>query len=130
MIVNSLTNHVYTPWGVRYNEFKWRNEWYTFLKLYDKELKETNSFRKNTTNSVSHIICWFDRNIIQRIGIDNKVTIQVRIRIICGMINKLFIPTVTREMKIEFMECIWDTYKQMDKSWSDYYCLNILGLPF
>ena len=79
---------------------------------------------------ISHIICWFDRNVIQRIGIDNKVTIQVRIRIICGMINKLFIPTVTREMKIEFMECIWDTYKQMDKSWSDYYCLNILGLPF
>lgn len=130
MIVNSLTNRVYTPWGVRYNEFKWRNEWYTFLKLYDKELKETDSFRKNTTNSVSHIICWFDRNVIQRIGIDNRVTIQVRIRIICGMINKLFIPTVTREMKIEFMECIWDTYKQMDKSWSDYYCLNILGLPF
>lgn len=130
MIVNSLTNHVYTPWGIRYNEFKWRNEWYTFLKLYDKELKETDSFRKNTTNSVSHIICWFDRNVIQQISIDNKVTIQVRIRIICGMINKLFIPTVTREMKIEFMECIWDTYKQMDKSWSDYYCLNILGLPF
>lgn len=130
MLVNSLTNHVYTSWGVRYNEFKWRNEWYTFLKLYDKELKETDSFRRHTTNSVGHIICWFDRNVIQRIGIDNKITIQVRIRIVCGMINKLFVPYVSREMKIEFMECIWDIYKQMDKSWTDYYCLKILGLPF
>lgn len=120
MIVNSLAAHPYTLWGRRYNSFKWRNEWYAFLKLADNDLE----------GPIREIICWYDRNILQCLGKDHYLTLRVRIRIVCGMINKLRLPNVTREMKIEFMECIWDTYKQMEKEWYEYYFKYIEQLPF
>lgn len=127
MVIHNLTDKVYTSWGVRYKLFNWRPEWYTFIRIQNRECKEKQ--RIHLTNlTVKHVIYWFDTNILQRIGIDKEPTIKVRIRIVCGMVNKLdYIP---RPMKIEFMECIWDTYKKFYKEWTEYYCREILELPF
>ena len=40
MVVYSLTNHIYTTWGVKYSSFNWRPEWYTFLRIQKRELNE------------------------------------------------------------------------------------------
>lgn len=126
-MVNALTNKVYTPWGKRYNIFNWNKEWDTFIKISDKEVY-TKDFTEN--KHVRHIIYWYDTNILQRISIDSKFTLDVRIRIVCGMINKLNSNKITFRMKIIFMECIWDTYREFTRDYSNYYCKNILNLPF
>lgn len=133
MVIHSLTNEIYTSWGVRYELFNWRPEWYTFIRIQNREVGPT---RDRTGKdwfhyygpSVHHIIYFFDTHILQRIGIDKEPTLKVRIRIVCGMVNKLdYIP---RPMKIEFMECIWDAYRKFYKEWNEYYCKKILELPF
>lgn len=126
-MVNALTNKVYTPWGKRYNIFNWNKEWNTFIKISNKEVY-TKEFTEN--KPVRHIIYWYDANILQRISIDSKFTLDVRIRIVCGMINKLNSNKITFRMKIIFMECIWDTYREFTRDYSNYYCKNILNLPF
>ena len=119
MDVYSLTNRVYTHWGKRYNSFNWNDEWKTHTRLYSK-----------TRFRGTPIIAWLDMNILQRIGKDSDFTIKVRIRILCGMINKIPHNIYSREMKISFMECVWDIYKQFKKSWENWHCRYVLGLPF
>lgn len=125
MVIHSLTNKVYTSWGVRYELFNWRPEWYTFIRIQNRECNK-NKF--HCIYSVKYIVCWFDTNILQKIGIDKEPTLRVRIRIVCGMVNKIdYIPWT---MKRELMECIWDTYRKFYKEWNEYYCKKILELPF
>jgi len=126
MVIHSLTDKVYTSWGVRYELFNWRPEWYTFIRIQNRECNKDRFYY--ISNSVKYIIYWFDTNILQKIGIDKEPTLRVRIRIVCGMVNKInYIPW---PMKREFMECIWDTYRKFYKEWNEYYCKKILELPF
>ena len=132
MIVHNLYYGPYYAYGQRYNSVNWRNEWYTFLKLAEKEREEYefNSSFLQSYNSINHILYWFDANVIQSIDKVSKTTLNVRIRIICGMINKMQNKKITREIKIELMECIWDAYNKLYRQYFDWYCLNILQLPF
>ena len=118
MVLYSLTNRVYTPWGKQYQSFHWRASWWVYTNL------------EKTHESVRHIIYWFDTNILQRIGRDSNFTLNVRIRIVCGMINKLNPAKISMEMKREFMECIWDAYQKFSKDYIEYHCRYELGLPF
>lgn len=139
MVINSLTNYIYTPWGVRYNQFNWRNEWYCFLNINKKQVKSLGIYSEldyihncNTKSkyTTAHLLYWFDTNILQRISKDSTQTLDVRVRILCGMVNKISPRELTIPMKQKFMECIWDTYRKFNGSWIDYECLNIFGLPF
>ena len=119
-MVTYLSNKVYTPWGKRYSSMNWREDWKIFIRLAEKEIT-SKSFKE--TKSINHIIYWFDTEILQKIHVDKKVTLDVRIRIVCGMVNKVSYQTMSRELKQNFIECIWDAY-------IDYHCRYILGLPF
>lgn len=130
MVVYSLTNHIYTTWGVKYSSFNWRPEWYTFLRIQKRELNEIEFHESYRIKTVKYLIFWFDNMIIQKIGVDKDLTLRVRIRILCGLINNTPTNVLTRPMKIEFMECIWDTYNKFYKDWYEYYCRNVLELPF
>lgn len=130
MLIYSLTNHIYTTWGVKYSSFNWRPEWYTFLRIQKRELKELEFHESYKVQTVKYLIFWFDNRIIQKIGVDKDLTLKVRIRILCGLINNTPTRVLTRPMKIEFMECIWDTYNKFYKDWYEYYCRNVLELPF
>lgn len=130
MLVYSLTNHIYTTWGVKYSSFNWRPEWYTFLRIQKRELKELEFHESYKVQTVKYLIFWFDNRIIQKIGVDKDLTLKVRIRILCGLINNTPTSVLARPMKIEFMECIWDTYNKFYKDWYEYYCKNVLELPF
>lgn len=130
MLIYSLTNHIYTTWGVKYSSFNWRPEWYTFLRIQKRELKELEFHESYKVQTVKYLIFWFDNRIIQKIGVDKDLTLKVRIRILCGLINNTPTNVLTRPMKIEFMECIWDTYNKFYKDWYEYYCRNVLELPF
>ena len=130
MLIYSLTNHIYTTWGVKYSSFNWRPEWYTFLRIQKRELKELEFHESYKVQTVKYLIFWFDNRIIQKIGVDKDLTLKVRIRILCGLINNTPTSVLTRPMKIEFMECILDTYNKFYKDWYEYYCRNILELPF
>lgn len=59
-----------------------------------------------------------------------EFTLDVRIRIVCGMVNKLSSNRVSIAMKREFMECIWDAYQKFSKDYMEYHCRYELGLPF
>lgn len=126
----SLTNQVYTTWGARYNSFIWRPEWYTFIRIQNRELKEIEFHKYFKTPTVAHIIYWFDSLILQKIGIDDKKTLDVRIRIVCGLVNKLPSTALTRDLKIQFMDCIWHAYMQFYITWWNWHCKWILQLPF
>lgn len=130
MVVYSLTNHIYTTWGVKYSSFNWRPEWYTFLRIQKRELNEIEFHESYRIKTVKYLIFWFDNMIIQKIGVDKDLTLRVRIRILCGLINNTPASVLTRPMKIEFMKCIWDTYNKFYKDWYEYYCRNVLELPF
>lgn len=130
MLIYSLTNHIYTTWGVKYSSFNWRPEWYTFLRIQKRELNEIEFHESYRIKTVKYLIFWFDNRIIQKIGVDKDLTLKVRIRILCGLINNTPTNVLTRPMKIEFMECIWDTYNKFYKDWYEYYCKNVLELPF
>lgn len=130
MLIYSLTNHIYTTWGVKYSSFNWRPEWYTFLRIQKRELNEIEFHESYRIKTVKYLIFWFDNMIIQKIGVDKDLTLKVRIRILCGLINNTPANVLTRPMKIEFMECIWDTYNKFYKDWYEYYCRNVLELPF
>lgn len=130
MLIYSLTNHIYTTWGVKYSSFNWRPEWYTFLRIQKRELNEIEFHESYRIKTVKYLIFWFDNMIIQKIGVDKDLTLKVRIRILCGLINNTPTNVLTRPMKIEFMECIWDTYNKFYKDWYEYYCKNVLELPF
>ena len=130
MVVYSLTNHIYTTWGVKYSSFNWRPEWYTFLRIQKRELNEIEFHESYRIKTVKYLIFWFDNMIIQKIGVDKDLTLRVRIRILCGLINNTPASVLTRPMKIEFMESIWDTYNKFYKDWYEYYCKNVLELPF
>lgn len=130
MLIYSLTNHIYTTWGVKYSSFNWRPEWYTFLRIQKRELNEIEFHESYRIKTVKYLIFWFDNMIIQKIGVDKDLTLKVRIRILCGLINNTPASVLNRPMKIEFMECIWDTYNKFYKDWYEYYCRNVLELPF
>lgn len=127
MLINSLTSYIYTVWGAKYSDFNWRPEWYAFIRMQNKEIKERPF---NAYKPVAHIIYFFDTKVLQRIGKDHRVTLDVRIRIVCGLINQLSPNKVSIPMKREFMECIWDTYKKFMREWEEYYFKYILQLPF
>lgn len=122
-----LTNRVRSTTGKLYSLYNWNPDWNIFLKMAINECR-TMSFK--AIKPVNRIICWFDRNILQRIGEDSKITLDVRVRIVCGMINKLDANKVSFELKIRFMECIWDTYKEFSRDWWEWHAKWILGLPF
>jgi hypothetical protein len=46
------------------------------------------------------------------------------------MVNQLPVEVLTRDLKIEFMECIWDTFRKLYSEWNEWYCKYILQLPF
>lgn len=127
MVAYSLTNRVYTPWGIQYKKFNWRESWRIFLNLRDKEVKNK-TFRD--TKPINHIIYWFDTNILCKINCEKKSTLDVRIRIVCGMINKISPNILSPDLKREFMECIWDSYKQFYQNYMNWYCHWIVGVPF
>lgn len=126
-MINSIAGKTYTHWGVPYHNFKWKQEWNIFETLANKEI---NSLPFNCEKPIRHIMYWFDKNVLQQIGIEKKVTLDVRIRIVCGMINKLSPNRLSIELKREFMECIWDAYRNFGRSQEDWYCKYVLNLPF
>lgn len=130
MKVNSLTTFSYTTWGRKYNQFEWRDEWKIFLRIVEREIRTIEFHKFFKTLTVSHILWFFDTQILQCIEDNRVTTLNVRIRILCGMINKLPTNVLTRDLKIQLTECIWDTYKKFKKSYEDWYCYYILGLPF
>lgn len=100
------------------------------LRIQKRELNELEFHKSFKIQTVKYLVSWFDTQILQKIGVDKDLTLKVRIRILCGLINNTPTSVLTRPMKIEFMECIWDTYNKFYKDWYEYYCRNILELPF
>ena len=101
-----------------------------FWKRAPEEIKDIEFhtfFRKQT---LAKVLAWYDTQILQQIGIASKITLEVRIRIVCGMVNQLPVEVLTRDLKIEFMECIWDTFRKLYSEWNEWYCKYILQLPF
>ena len=60
MLIYSLTNHIYTTWGVKYSSFNWRPEWYTFLRIQKRELNEIEFHESYRIKTVKYLIFWYD----------------------------------------------------------------------
>lgn len=57
------------------------------FKNTKRELKELEFHESYKVQTVKYLIFWFDNRIIQKIGVDKDLTLKVRIRILCGLIN-------------------------------------------
>ena len=131
MVVNSITVYTYlNKCPIRYNQINWRPSWYIFLRIYNREIKDTEFHAFFRKQRLAKVLAWYDTQILQQIGIASKTTLEVRIRIVCGMVNQLPVEVLTRDLKIEFMECIWDTFHKLYSEWNEWYCKYILQLPF
>lgn len=128
--VDKIHHNIYTRWGILYSKFL-VSEWDTFLRISQRE---KDNARKNyhwiDENTVNSVLYWVDENIFGSIGLVNSFTLDVRVRIACGMINKLDLPYLTRDLKIQLVECIWCSYRKATSLYNEWYCRNIEGLPF
>lgn len=118
MKINCLWINTFTPTGRHYSYFHWDNDWYCFINLAKKH------------KDVRYIILFLDYQILQKIGKDSEKTVNVRIRILCGLINKISPEIMSIYMKSRLMECVWNITRQFKKDYNEWYCKNILELPF
>lgn len=131
MRVESLCANPYAPFAFkRYTSFDWKDEWIIFLKLQCEDIMRWEEDRKTRKEpAVRHVICWYDTNILQAIGEATDQTLNVRLRIVCCMVEK--IPYLSEELKRIFVECMWDTYyKFLNSYYKDWYFKYINPLPF
>lgn len=92
-------------------------EWNKYFKIASKH------------SDIKYILCWFDKNVLRQISMSTStITLDVRIRIICGIINKNTF--LTRDLKIELMELIWSKYKERQRLFSDFVARSIHKVPF
>ncbi len=127
MVLHSLTNQTHTKWGMPYSRINWSPDWYTFLKLQDKEIRELGI---NHRKYIAFIIYWFDTKILQEIGVAKDDTLWVRMRIVTCFVNKLPHTYASWYMRHAFIRCMIDTYQKFMHEWNEYYCRYVLGLPF
>lgn len=98
---------------------------------------EWNKFFRIAQNQteIRKILIWFDKNILRQIRwksaefeTRNKITLDVRIRVVCGMINKT--TKLTRPLKQELMELIWSKYRESMREHGDFIAKSIFKVPF
>lgn len=139
MRIAFLCSNTFFQFGnYRYDSIKWLNEWYFILNLQDKYCNKakTQSLDKSESEFL-HILYFYDRNILQCIyGMSpiedskNFATTMVRLRIVCGMINKLDHNKFSSYMKYWMMQCFWDTFYKVWKLHAEWYGRHIANLPF
>lgn len=139
MKVAFLCNNTFFQFGnYRYDSIKWLNEWYFILNLQDKygNKAKTQSLDKSESEFL-HILYFYDRNILQCIygmspieNSKNFATTMVRLRIVCGMINKLDHNKFSSYMKYWMMQCFWDTFYKVWKLHAEWHGRYIANLPF
>lgn len=114
--VHCISNNVYTKLGKRYDSFSWDEDWKIILGIIKKELNSIPLHKSCKTvlfseYTLSYIIYWYDKNILQQI---DKVTIftptlDVRLRIVQSLVDKLaFDDNLKRIIK----QCLVNTYKE------------------
>lgn len=114
--VHCISNNVYTKLGKRYDSFSWDEDWKIILGIIKKELNgiplhkscKTILFNKYT---LTYIIYWYDKNILQQI---DKITIftptlNVRLRIVQSLVDKL---SFDDNLKRIIKQCLVNTYKE------------------
>lgn len=134
MVVCSLYSRVYTPWGRPYDFFNWDNFWSTLLAIADKELRGYVNHKKIELNNytINHLLSWYNTNVLQAVSVNNGQLTSVRIRIACGMVDKVKLfkdnPNLARKTK----ECFTDTYRQFYCDCWNCYCKLCIDpqLPF
>lgn len=139
MRVAFLCSNTFFQFGnYRYDSIKWLNEWYFILNLQGKygNKAKTQSLDKSESEFL-HILYFYDRNILQCIygmspieNSKNFATTMVRLRIVCGMINKLDHNKFSSYMKYWMMQCFWDTFYKVWKLHAEWYGRHIANLPF
>ena len=127
----AITNHTYTPWGIKYESFKWDNTWVVMLGIANKEVKgispytNDDPFHKLSKYSINNIITWFDINVLQSMTVHNEQTTRVRLRIVQSMLDKT---NIDNNLRNKFKDAILNTYKMFHNSmWNTYLDLE---LPF
>lgn len=114
--VHCISNNVYTKLGKRYDSFSWDEDWKIILGIIKKELNSIPLHKSCKTvlfseYTLSYIIYWYDKNILQQI---DKVTIftptlDVRLRIVQSLVDKL---AFDNNLKRIIKQCLVNTYKE------------------
>lgn len=135
--VYCLTNRAFTKWGERYSKIEWCNYWATVLETCHLErIRKVHNIHSDNKLTLTHIVYWFDINILQQFPLTEQVddsTLDVRMRIVCGMINKLISTDKIKysdTFKQETINALQDTYRKFYNKWWDWYSINVLELPF
>lgn len=140
MVTSCLTNHVYsTSRKILLREdradcFTCKRKIYILENVYSCHYCNTPEWSKYFKMASKHpnickIISWFDTMILQEMSRNvKKITLDVRIRIVCGMINKdIFL---TKDLKLELMELIWTKYKERERIHDNVIAKCIYNIPF
>lgn len=105
----------WNSYGVRINRYPETN-WIKYIILAQKkpELKK--------------VLIWFDNKIIDDLPTKSYTTINVRIRIVCGMVNKL--SCLTPDMKYELMNLVYSKRKEFDNKLIEFKAKWEWRIPF
>lgn len=133
--VESISSLFYfTHWGVKYADIFNYFEWKAMQKLInicsgDFVFKPINKHSSICfcKKGLEELVVWFDTNVINRIGKDTITTIDVRMRILTGMLNNLI--NLTHDQKREAHIIFVNSFRQANRSYIDYMC-KTQGLPF
>lgn len=114
--VHCISNNVYTKLGKRYDSFSWDEDWKIILGIIKKELNGIPLYKSCKTilfskYTLTYIIYWYDKNILQQI---DKITIftstlDVRLRIVQSLVDKL---SFDDNLKRIIKQCLVNTYKE------------------
>lgn len=112
-----LRRSQFNSYGVNINRYFNDSSWYKYIQLAQKkkELKE--------------VLSWFDTRVLNDIFFGASVTtVDVRVRIVCGMVNKL--TCITPDMKYELMNLMYEKRKEYQKKHIEFLARYVYNIPF
>lgn len=110
-----------------------KEEHIAFKDIYDGKHpipfspKEGWDFRKYP---ICYIIYWYTMNVLNELETNNFKTLQVKLTIVCSMINKISDKKLSKELKIHLTDFIQITFSNAYEDYFEYTCKFIRKLPF
>lgn len=111
-----LRRSTYDNYGVNINRY-WKDySWHKYIQLAQKK------------KELKQVLSWFDTRVLDDIPWKSITTIDVRVRIVCGMVNKLI--CITPDMKYELMNLMYDKRKEYQRLHIDFVAKWEYKVPF
>lgn len=123
--ISSITNHIYTPFGTRYDSYYWDDTWLFLLGMEKKERQQIRPFDcckdifHDNIYSMQYLLYFFDQNVLQSLTVKDINTTMIRLRIAQSIVDKTYILKDYKDLCIKAKNAFVDTCIKMSKDMWD-----------